>query len=706
MSISAFSQETLNKRGFLELNDYASTIPGLSMLDVDIGRKVIYIRGLALTNSQRGTVGTYLGETPLSTVNIGTVDLKLVDIERLEVLKGPQGTLYGSNALAGTLRYIPVAPNLQEIEGSIKVDLATLDESDDLSQAYTGVFNIPLIEDQLALRVVGYHFEDAGWIDFTSTPEGENFGSAGGPIVNMDTIAAETGNSLKIEDDANSVTTTGFRASLLWQPNDQLDVTLMVGAQDQEAGSEQLTFLERGDFSMSNLDLGPNSQISDVDVASLVVGYDFGWAKLVSATSSLDTKKEEHRPWSSSSPTHSILKSTQVNGFLDSETFTQEFRLSSQLEGDFQFVAGVFYEDSERTSSPIWSWIGDPDVMPDSLGGDPIVVTNIRTIDYQQQAFFGELSYQFNEYIELTVGGRHFDYDREDSGIQGDAPLDGKVIPVDSGEKGDIFKANISYTPNDDTLLYAQVSEGFRLGRGQAVPKSSECDVDNDGFLDHTGGRLTPDIEADTTENVELGAKFTLLDNRLALNTAIYQVDWSGLPFRFAPTTTDCSSNITNNVGEVRSEGVEVELSYLITEAFKLDFAFAYNESEFTDVLETSTLEVGETLPFAPKVTANLGLEYSFDLNKYPAFVRTDINHFGEVNVINQDLMDRLDLPTAGGQTQVGLRAGVTIDQWELSLYGQNLTNEDNVTWLRSFGTRAAGQLRPRKIGFQVNYSF
>ena len=161
-------------------------------------------------------------------------------------------------------------------------------------------------------------------------------------------------------------------------------------------------------------------------------------------------------------------------------------------------------------------------------------------LDYEQKAIFGEVSYQFDEQWQLTVGGRYFDYDRVDtSTFRTEAAFGGSALnsEEDLGETGDNFKANLSYTPNEDTLIYLQWSEGFRLGQGQSAPPPS-CDTDNNGKLDFTEGDITNRVEADTTENFELGGKFTLLDNRLTLNTALFRIDWSNLPVSITNTNS------------------------------------------------------------------------------------------------------------------------------------------------------------------------
>jgi len=704
MSITAVTGETIEKRGFLELSDFAPALPGVSLIDVGAGDKRVFIRGLASLTDQNSLTSAYLGEMPLSTTELGAVDLRLVDIERIEVLKGPQGTLYGSSSLSGTLRYIPVAPNLDSTEGSIEVDFATFAESDDTSESFTGVFNTPLIEGVMGLRVAAYHFEDAGIVDYVSTPAFEAF-------------AADTGNKVRVEEDVNSATTTGIRASFLWDISDELNVNLTLGMQDQQADGFTRTDDNLGANRMLELDNGRPVITNDTDYVGLVVGFDLGWAELTSSSSLLSTNRESYEnfvTWGQ----HPGFSPIHAETAIDSDTVAQEFRLSSQLEGPIQFLAGLYYEDVEVEAMRNWQWQGVP--FTDTLGayGDPgteygfaatdgLVLDDFSTFDLQQHALFGELSYQLNEVLELTVGARHFDYEKSDMGV-GSAAADRTFTgpPTEDSQNGQTYKANISFTPNDDTLIYALWSEGFRLGRTQTLPDASDCDVNNDGFLDHTGGRLVRELSSDLTENIELGAKFTLLDNRITLNATVYQMDWVDRPQVFQDTTDECRFSVFNNVGEVRSEGFELELAYLVTEALSVDLALGYNNTEFTKVSPNAGVEVGDEVEYAPHSQANLGLEYSFDVSAYPAFIRTDINYRGEAeSYIQVGDSPRSGLfPTNGDYINVGLRVGINIDQWELALYGNNLLNEDAATFYDAGHT--SGRVKPRKLGLNVKYAF
>ena len=304
----------------------------------------------------------------------------------------------------------------------------------------------------------------------------------------------------------------------------------------------------------------------------------------------------------------------------------------------------------------------------------------------------------------LTVGGRRFDYDRVDTytGFE-DAVANGPDTIDDVSESG-VPIANLTFELNEDTLIYAQWSEGFRLGRGQRLPLDL-CDVDNNGELDfNTGGNLTTVIEPDTTENIELGLKLSLLDKRLTINTAIFQTDWDNLPAVILPDVPEgslCNQGIVNNIGSARSEGIELEVSYHM-DAWMLDLAASYIEAEWTNV--QSPILAGDTLSYVPRTNANLGLQYNLTIGEYAPFVRTDIAYVGEYESLDRSQ----PFATGGDYILVGLRVGVDLEKWQIALYGDNLLNEDTLLFhINGIGENSLGnRLSPRKVGLELSYNF
>lgn len=684
ISISVLSSEAILNRGLVSAGDYLATIPGVSFTETGARQNKIVIRGLSAGNiNTEGTVGSYLGEIPLGT---GEFDVKLVDVERVEVLKGPQGTLYGSDAFSGVVRNIPVAPNLQEIDGTIRVNAGSQSESGDLNNSTIGALNIPIIDDQVALRVTGYHFDNAGYVDAVSTPEVEAY-------------AASTGSAVIIEDDIGGSTYSGARATLLWTANAKLDLTLMLGTQEVDVkGSSQYLTTSNYQTSYLNIPHGVN-EIIGFDYGSLVVDLDLGWASLMSASSLLRGEADIEFNFYTQAP-GGAFGAASNNTSRDRDRFTQEIRLASQLEGAWRYVVGFFYEDYEADRHQVLNWDG-------SSATNPFVVnplgSTLEHLKLKQKAIFGEIAYTFNEQWELTFGGRYFDYDRVDSSEQLDSAFNPgglSIVAVNASENGTTFKTNLSFTPSDKTLFYVQWSEGFRLGKGQVVPPLGLCDTDNNGKLDFTDGDLIGQVDSDRTENFELGAKLIFLDDSLTLNASVFNIDWADLPAAINNTSSVCpgAAKIINNIGEANSKGLEVEVSYLATPQLMVNLSASYVEAEWENT-EGINANPGDSLSFAPRTNAQMGVQYDFDLNGYPAFTRVDISYVGEY----ENSFESQGFGTAGDYVNVSMRLGINVDQWSFALYAKNMTNERAVLSRLRVSENSAS---PRRLGLEASYSF
>ena len=688
IAISVLSEDNIEKRGLVDMGDYLAKIPGASYIEIEPSRKQIILRGLSLglTDTQN-TASAYLGEIPISSA-VNTFDVALVDIERIEVIKGPQGTLFGSNSLGGLVRTIPNAPNLNDISGNLKLDFSTQDESDDSNHSVTGVFNLPLIEDQLALRVSAYNFSEAGYIDIVSSPA-------------QDAIAAATGSTAVVKEDSNSSTNKGVRASLLWQPTESLKVGLIHGVQKNDVDNTLYSLASLSGYQASYLST-PNVQATDLEYNNLTIEYNIGWATILSSSSVVDNETGKLYNNYLANP-NALFGPIDLSVPSNTNLKTQEIRLTSNLEGQWEYVAGLFYEKSEVGTFLAADWIGN--VSP--FGAERLLHRQVD-LDYKQKAVFGELSYAFSEQWLLTLGGRHFQYDRVDTtdfiGEAPDVPFNGGDSEENIDESGNIYKASLAFTPNENTLIYGQWSEGFRLGKGQQLPGEG-CDVDpEDGILDGTDGVITARVESDTTESLELGLKLSLLDNRLVVNTAVFKTDWDNLPVAIqgASSSTCLIAGIINNIGSAESQGIEVEATYLLNE-----WAFSLSAS-YLDTARTNArppLEEGERLPLVPRTNASVGIQYNFNLNEYSGFIRTDISYVGTY----ASDQNQFTFPDAGDYVDASLHLGITMNHWDLTFYGSNLTGNDDARFFigGNFGSPVQDvSAVPRKLGVKVSYSF
>ena len=700
MSISALTGDTIDKRGLVGMGDYLSSIPGVTVLDQGAGQNSIIIRGLSGDpQTEPSAAGSYFGETSVSELGgysffggAGNADIKLVDIERVEVLRGPQGTLYGSGSMGGTVRIIPVAPNLEKIEGKVATRLSQTGEEGGDNTMLQGVLNVPLIEDTLAVRAVVYQFENSGYVKNVAASQ---------PVAGSAVTTGSFGGIAQDRDDVGNDSYTGVRLSALWRPIDRLDITLSYLQQEiEQDGAPEVELALAGDYDQRRFNTGVSGSNyeflnNEIDITNLVIEYDLGWATITNSSSLLNYDYEGEQDltqlytaFAAFLPGDLANKPLYSKRGVYSDNTTNELRLVSQLEGPFQISAGLYYEDIDRGREDAILWGGNPDL---NLGPIEIIDKGLRITSIKQKAVFGEILYNLTDQLTATFGARYFDYSKVENAlisISFDNPVPSEPLTID--ETGQTLKVNLSYQVNDNIMVYGDWSEGFRLGRGQA--NNPICNA---------AGSPNKDIESDTSENFELGLKSSFADNRITFNASVYQVDWEGIPVLTRPTDT-CTQFV--NAGEAKSEGVELELQTHLTENLKFDLSASYNEAKLGANSESIGAE-GDNLPGSADVTTTLGLQYDFTLQGLDSFTRMDYTYLGEY----YSNVKEIGTP-AGNYGQLNLKAGFVYKQVAVDLFVNNATDNDGLSWVSSlqsqFGLTTANRIRPRTIGINASYQF
>lgn len=697
IAITAIGADEIDKRGLVSMDDYLRNIPGVSMQDRGALGNSIVIRGMAANpqSVDSSTAGAYFGETPISNIRsasqsgaVANADIKLIDIERVEVLRGPQGTLYGSGSMAGTARIIPNAPVLDEIEGHVATRLSNTAEKGGDNYSVEGVINVPLIEDKLAVRAVAYRIDNSGFIDNVAASE---------PTDRIQEFIDEDGIVVKDVGDRGGDITTGFRLAALWQVTDQLDATLSYIQQDIEQDGLREVELDIGTYKQARWQVGEDRNQdefvdNEFELTNLVINYDLGWAGLTSSSSWIDN--DSAIGMNGSSTAHYRDNTANVDWFIE------ELRLSSQWEGPIQLITGLYYEDKDVENHNFWGWSGDPALDPYPAPGLPKSMRD-GVVTTEQVAFFGELTYEFTEQWEATIGGRHFDYDLEEiSSLISNGNvrrIDGKTTISEDGQN---YKGALSYIPSENLLVYGQWAEGFRLGFPQNG--STACSNASEPIS-------IPGVESDSAETFELGVKSSWGDNRFVLNAAIYRTNWDNIPVRIVTPTDAGNCSRSLNAGKAISEGIEVELQALITESLRIDVSASTVDSTLDEEFDFGSGLVGEKgddLPGSADYNATIGLEYGFNLGESPSFVRLDYAYVGEY----YNNFEKNGTP-AGDFSQVHLKLGTQIGQVALDVFVNNLTNDDALTWVeqnftRFSGTSPAYRIRPRTMGVNVKYHF
>ena len=719
LAVSAISAGDILARGLSQYSDYLNGLPGVSFQDGGPGQSQIHIRGVVANEGGGGTasVATYFGETVTSVLTIsgGKPNLRLVDVDRVEVLRGPQGTLFGANSLAGVVRVVPAAANLTDFQVDLGTRGFTTAHSGDASYHLEGVINMPLIQERLALRVVAYQDDIAGYIDNVTAARGPTDYSFLNDLFKGlpdGTTPAGTlvipGNPAFTRKDINSESTWGARATLAWQVSERLRFDLTQVVQDVTLESQPHVDPTIGGYAQERpMDLISQAKNTErIDISTLVASYDWDAVSLVSA-SNYTKLKTGYRDDAS----------IFVQGILgvpvpwedrtgsEGEVFTQEVRLQSRGGSPLQWLAGLFYLDQKADVSQTVFDRSCPSCFSTLDFGDDIAigtVGNPRFVNQEQRSIFGEVSYDFGRRWTLGVGGRYLeeDVERLQSPLVG--WLAGGFTPAETPREGSSSEVNPSaylrFKATEDTTLYVQTARGFRSPQtNNALAYTGLC------APEAAAVGLGPLTEPDTLWNYELGVKSRLAGGRLGVNAAIYKQEWKGvqLPVQFA-----CGSGGVINGGDVSGHGAELELNARLSDGWQLNLAANYGHNEFDSVKQNIGFAVGDRLPGSAETNGSAGVQYNFALSaEWTGFARADYVYvgstpyqFGQVDPVVVHL-DSYDL--------TNLRVGLQRDNLALELFGRNITDQRAVvnTIDPSQGNRQY-LARPRQIGVEVRYSF
>ena len=736
LNITAYTAnqiETLQLDNILGISKW---VPGLTVLEQgNRNGSPIVVRGLN-TNAfdeprgPGGTVGTYIGEIPVY------IDLDLNDIERVESLIGPQGTLYGAGTLGGAIRYIPTAVNLDGFEADVYADVLQNAESNGNGWETGFVLNQPILDGTLGIRA-SYNVEEVpGFIDYSyvllepgvSNPQ-PDFGDS-----------ADVSANLRRAEDANGSRISSGRVALRYNPTDLFDATLTYFYQEQKSDGRSIAhyypeFAESTDFQVGKYESGYRYEeplTRDDQLLSLEITTDLNFAEFEVALGASESEQLGQRDQTD------LLLDFEFGyeffpGFSafsrdDSKANnnTAEIRLVSGLEQPFSWIVGYFYNKTEIDFEsheyvpglPAFNGVDRPDELE-------FVAT--RDGEITEQAFFGEIGYQFTDNWQATIGARSYEYDNELTVKTGvpyfltligaigptDIPLRGPTNAVD--DSGSLFKFNTSYTFSDDVLVYYTLSEGYRVGGINRVPPCP------DPLPPGQNACGLPDeikILPDTTLNSELGLHSTVFGGRLALNAAVFQIDWNDIQIR--DRTQNGALRITKNGGEAESKGIELTLRGQLSENWGINAVYSNARAKLTSIapglVGGEDGLPGDQLAASPETTAGLGLTYSTQaFNGMDFSVNYNLAYTG-------DIFSTVGLRNEGERlpafTVHGVSATLAGERWSGTIYVQNLTDEyavtgirQNPTYLRDvngFDLRWYGRWinTPRNIGMRLTYRF
>lgn len=697
LSLSVLGQETLQRAQVQSFADYAVMVPNLSFSfggstqnDGRNGRGIA-IRGIAGSS----TVGLYVDDTPVP----DNLDPNIAGIERIEVLRGPQGTLYGSASMGGTVRLITRQPDLSRFDSSVEAILSSTGEGGS-NTSFEAAVNVPIVAGSTALRVSGFHRHDSGVFDRRVTNPG--------------------GNSF-LNEDVDSQDIWGGQVALTFAPTLRLTITPRVLYQRQEADGAPWADVRPDAFEQART-FNVEEPLEDRwTSSSLTVKYDADWASFVSSTSYFDrdlTESEDETEVVAYFLGNPPIPST-VTEDLRYQRFVQEARLVTTLEGPVQFTAGVYFDDLKvrrlfdaLTPGLDAAYSASIGLPPGQLkfGTDQVFSLDSFTA-VKEKAAFGELTYSFTDRLRATAGLRWFEAS-QDRTRSADGIFNGGVRTTVAGHAtfdGVNPKFRFEFDATDDLLLFATASKGYRLGGlNGTLPPS--CNAD----LNALGITQPQKFEPDTLWNYEVGARSTLLGRRLALNGAIFRIDWTDI--QQSQLLIGCGFAFTGNAGEARSQGVEVDVNWRALSALNLSLGLGYTDAKFTRSDPSLAAAVDDRVLQIPKLNANASATYTFALgNVWEGYLRGDYAYVGESYTSFDQRVSDPGFERARVRAAYSLAdfsVGAQLDTWELQLFMKNAFNEHaNLSDTRSLAAELPGRPRyatnrPRTVGLSVRKSF
>ena len=740
-SINAQTQEDIRRIGATNFEDLARNVAGLAVQNLGPGQSQVGIRGVSagqIVRDQPGVkeqVGVYMDESVVS-LSLFTPDFDLYDLNRLETLRGPQGTLFGSGSIGGTVRYITNQPNADAFEAELELDFNSIQQGSNGGHIKAMV-NAPL-DNGGALRAVLYSTEYGGYID----AYGENGA---------------------YNADVNTGSRDGARIAITFSPSDNLTITPRLIYQEIDADGYNRqevfnlfanpytttrtprTFKNREQHLMREEGYSDTTRLIDVVMEAGFDGYDLtfvGSSLERDIVVSRDATALTSSVWIDIGyPDAQALIPSNLIDTTDLEQDTAELRFSSNTDGQLQWLFGVFYSDTQRDYAqrlPTPNSAAGTDALL-GAGTSAAVANGFPNLDspfnsdlpydIEQTAVFGEVTYDVNDKLQMTFGGRYYNTDEVRVITTGGLFANGDAGQVnETSSSGFTPRVLAKYNLNENTTLNAQISQGFRLGGVNDPLNTPVCSAQDLAIF---GGYQ--DYGDETLWNYEVGVKSTL-GNGATLNAAAFYADMEDLQVTL--DAGSCSSRITFNVPEAKSSGVEIEYRSQPTDNLEFSIAASAINAKFKSTVMDATgsvlggLENGNRLASVPEVQLAATATYLFPLDRGDGFVSATVHYIGDRITQPGDQrpgegnfasglafggasgadVTSLDLVLAS-YTILNFRAGVTIDNgWEAAIYMNNATDENaNLSFDRERGGRARLGFRtnqPRTIGVTVRRSF
>lgn len=644
LAVSAFTGDDLERTGADGLEEFLQFAPGVTVDRSASGQQTIYIRGLASAFGNT-PVGMYIDEVPFTALTVTlSPDVRAWDLERVEVLRGPQGTLYGASSLGGTIRILTRDPTHEAFQAKVDLAGSSTDDGGDNS-AFKGAVNIPLVPDRLSLRVAATDESYDGWIDQVK------------PLFGLS------------EDNHNDFDVETQRAKLLWTISDRVDVVLGYWRTESEAPDGNLA---DDDGVSSTLFNAQNFLRNESDLYSVEFSADFDRATFTSSTSTFEFASDVH-----------FVDFVGGRSLGSIEIFSQEFRLTSTAdEGSLIWNVGAIYIENETMFDFYFNLPGF------------FVNQSIQNNESESWALYGEVTFPLADTLLGTVGLRYYrdDVTRNDSQF---------LIPqpeIDNEFTDWSPRLNLAWMPGDGALYYTTLSKGFRSGLTQPSIAIAAA-----AFV---GVGIDRDVESEDAWNFELGTKLTLLDGALTLDAVAYYIQWRDQqaqilldPVVFA--FVNAGDATARGFEWAATWRAAERLTLTATGNFN---ETTYSDDVF-DTFGRVVFEDGAQLQFVPEYTVTGAADYVHPFGNGWSFVaRASLEMVGERTITDNSLTSI----SGDDNKRINARFGVENDRWGVYLFGENLNNDDNrinpagTALARGYASR----YRPSTIGLNVRFDY
>jgi iron complex outermembrane recepter protein len=683
--VTAITADTLARTEAVRLEDYAAAVPGLNMVSSQEGQTQIVLRGITTGAAENTTVATYVDDAPYGSSTIFaegallTPDLDPSDLQRLEVLRGPQGTLYGASSMGGLLKFVTTQPDLETFAARAEVDGSTVDGGGE-GWGVRGMTNLPLIKDTLALRISAYDRQDPGFID--------------DPQLDRKNI--------------NDTFVDGGHASLLWKPTDRLNVRLSVllqdlagrGTSEEDVDGTTLKPLY-GDLIQKRFVAEPTN--NRYRLYSGVINYDFGWATLVSATSYSTLQSNVVQDFTSQygALLTSVFGTPNVGAALATPTheekFTEEVRLASPSSDHLEWQGGFFFTHERSTHFEQLNTFDTVTNAPISFGA-PLVVASLLS-QYTEYAGFGDVTYHINSQFDVQAGLRVAGNDQHYSQPEAGILLGGtSFIKGTSSDDSTTFLVTPRFRFNEDQMVYVRIASGYRPGGPNAVTPVT------------TAAGVPATFQPDNLTNYELGYKGSFFDRRLSLDLSGFYIDWRNIQL----VEVINGVGAEGNGGSARSDGVEAQASFRPLAGLSFSTNLAYTDAVLTQDAPGVNGHSGDRLPNVPKFSANLSGDYDFAIAPtFDGFAGFSFRYVGDrLTGFVAGSPATFARPTIPAYDTIDLRIGFKHNGWTVEGYIKNASDSRGITNLASLALSgianpyAAGLIQPRTFGMSLSSSF